>query len=434
MKKILLVLALVATVQIANAQKQSAAKKNVEAAELAIQNPKKAAKGATWLKLGEAYLKAYDAPTSNIWVGLSQQEMALVMGNQQPISQEQVTLADGTYLKLVYDDKDIYISQAGAIAFFQVTQPVVDNALEKAVEAYAKAYELEPKKGDDVAKAYNAISVKYNTEAVAYYSLGQLKKAADSFARGSEILAMAPSSAIDTSAVYNAGLVYLQATEYDNAYKYYKKCYDLGYYADNGTVFSSLADICIHKGDTLSSEKFLTEGFEKFPESQGILIGLINLNLSSGKSPDTIFALIEKAKANEPNNASLLCAEGNIYLQLGDVEKAAASYDKCAVVNPNYEYGYIRKGIMYYDLALKAQLAASADNLSDAEYMGFVSDLEKYLRACIEPFTKAYEITKDESIKPTLAEYLKNAYFRFRTESPEALEAYNKYDKISKGL
>ena len=53
MKKILLVLALIATVQFAYAQKPEALKKAVEKAEVEAQNPKKAAKAATWLKLGD---------------------------------------------------------------------------------------------------------------------------------------------------------------------------------------------------------------------------------------------------------------------------------------------------------------------------------------------------------------------------------------------
>ena len=143
MKKILLVLALIATVQFAYAQKPEALKKAVEKAEVEAQNPKKAAKAATWLKLGEAYLKAYDAPAGNIWIGASQQELTIALAGQKPVAQEQV----GNYLKLVYADKDVYLNEAGSVAFYEVTNPIVENALEKAVEAYKKAYELEPKKG-----------------------------------------------------------------------------------------------------------------------------------------------------------------------------------------------------------------------------------------------------------------------------------------------
>ncbi len=58
-----------------------------------------------------------------------------------------------------------------------------------------------------------------------------------------------------------------------------------------------------------------------------------------------------------------------------------------------------------------------------------MEEYEKTLKACIEPFEKAYETTKDASIKSSIAEYIKNACFRFRTD-PEYKAKYEKYDAI----
>ena len=60
MKRILIALAIVLSVQFADAQTKSPAdaKKAVEAAEAAAQNAKKATKVATWTKLAETYLGA----------------------------------------------------------------------------------------------------------------------------------------------------------------------------------------------------------------------------------------------------------------------------------------------------------------------------------------------------------------------------------------
>ena len=61
MKKIIIALAVLLSVQFANAQVKPAAtaKKAVESAELASQDPKKAPKVATWLNLAKAYMGAY---------------------------------------------------------------------------------------------------------------------------------------------------------------------------------------------------------------------------------------------------------------------------------------------------------------------------------------------------------------------------------------
>ncbi len=77
--------------------------------------------------------------------------------------------------------------------------------------------------------------------------------------------------------------------------------------------------------------------FTEFPQSQSILIGLINYYLKSNESTDRLFELLDKAKANEPNNASLFYVEGNIRSQLGDTENAVKAYRKCAEINPEVD-------------------------------------------------------------------------------------------------
>lgn len=432
MKKIFLVLALIATVQIANAQKTEAVRKAVAAAEAASENPKKATKAATWLKLGEAYLKAYDAPIGNIWVGESQQELNLTLGGQAPVSQEEVTIGGTPYLKLVYSDKNIYLGEGGNVAFYEVTAPVVDNALEKALAAYQKAYELDPKKAKEVGEVQSRIAQKYNEEAAACYNKGNYSLASELFVKAADASANAPLTYTDTNAVYNAALCAVTASDYNTANGLYERCYNLGYYSENGDVFARLSDISMHLGDSVKAKNYLEEGFSKFPQSQGILIGLINYYIGSGEGTDRLFELIGQAKKNEPNNASLYYVEGNIFRQLGDFDKAAAAYDKCAEINPEYEYGYIGKGIMYYDRAIEIQTLAN-DEYDDAKYNELVKQFEAALKGCIEPFVNAFEVTKDESIKPTIAEYLKNAYFRFRDESPENQAAYDKFAKFAKG-
>ena len=84
MKRILIALAMLAAVQAADAQVKSpdAAAKAVEKAKVASQDTKKAAKVATWVNLGKAYLDAYNAPAGNAWVGASKQELMLLMGSE----------------------------------------------------------------------------------------------------------------------------------------------------------------------------------------------------------------------------------------------------------------------------------------------------------------------------------------------------------------
>ncbi len=430
MKKILLALAVLASMQVANAQVKSAAdaKKAVEAAEAAASNEKKAIKTATWIKLGQEYVKAYDAPTGNIIPGSSKTELALMMGSEKPVSTEAVEIQGTPYTKEVYADKNLYFNANGQLAVIEVTKPVYADALEKAIAAYQKAYDLDAShaKSKDIAAAFDLIGQKYNTEAYNRYTLGDLASASKYFEKAAEVEALAPLSKIDTTSIYNAGFTAWATKDMSKAKELFEKCYNLGYYYEGGEVFAKLADV-----DTLNTKKYLEEGFEKFPQSQSILIGLINYYLKSNESTDRLFELLDKAKANEPNNASLFYVEGNIRSQLGDTENAVKAYRKCAEINPEYEYGFIGEGTMYYNKAIEVQTKAQ-DELDDTKYMALVKEFEEDLKACIPAFEKAFEVTKSEQVKAGVAEYLKNAYYRFRDEGADYKAGYEKYSTYGK--
>ena len=430
MKKILLALAVLASMQVANAQVKSAAdaKKAVEAAEAVASNEKKAVKTATWLKLGQEYVKAYDAPTGNIIPGSSKTELALMMGSEKPVSTEAVEIQGTPYTKEVYADKNLYFNANGQLAVIEVTKPVYADALEKAIAAYQKAYDLDAShaKSKDIAAAFDLIGQKYNTEAYNKYTLGDLASASKYFEKAAEVEALAPLSKIDTTSIYNAGFTAWATKDMSKAKELFEKCYNLGYYYEGGEVFAKLADV-----DTLNTKKYLEEGFEKFPQSQSILIGLINYYLKSNESTDRLFELLDKAKANEPNNASLFYVEGNIRSQLGDTENAVKAYRKCAEINPEYEYGFIGEGTMYYNKAIEVQTKAQ-DELDDTKYMALVKEFEEDLKACIPAFEKAFEVTKSEQVKAGVAEYLKNAYYRFRDEGADYKAGYEKYSTYGK--
>ncbi len=430
MKKILLALAMFAAIQVADAQVKSAAdvKKSVEAAEAATQNVKKAVKTATWLKLGQEYVKAYDAPTGNILPGSNKTELTLMMGSEKPVSSEEVTVNNEKYTKDVYADKNLYFNQNGQLVIIEVTKPVYEDALERAVKAYQKAYELDEKhaKDKDVAAAFDDISKKYVTEAFNKYTFGDVATASKLFEKAADVEALAPLSKIDTSVIYNAGFTAMAAKDNERALKFFKRCYDLGYYYEGGEVFARLAEV-----DTLNTKKYLEEGFSKFPQSQSILIGLINYYLKNNEDPETLFGLLDKAKANEPNNASLFYVEGNIRAQLGQIDKAVVAYEECAKINPEYEYGFIGEGTMFYNRAIELQTKAQ-EEIDDAKYMALVKEFEESLKSCIAPFEKAFEITKDANIKAGIASYLKNAFYRFREESAENQTKYEKYAEIAK--
>ena len=435
MKKILIALAVLLSVQVADAQTKTpeAAKKAVESAEVAAANPKKAAKLATWTKLASAYMDAYNAPAGAAWLGASKQELQILMGNQKPISTENVVVAGDQLVKEVYADKEFYYNVNGQLAIINVTKPVVEDALAKAAEAYKKAGELDVKgsKSKDIMAGLANVASKYIDDGMNCYQFGDLAKASQLFEKAANVSAIAPLSKVDTTALYNAAYTAWAGKDYERAKNFFEKCLDANYYYEGGEVFAKLGDVYTNLGDAKKGAEILEKGFVKFPQSQSILIGLINYYMTSGEDTDRLFTLIDEAKKNEPDNASLYYVEGNIYKELKNVEKAVESYYKCAEINPEYEFGYIGAGILYYELAIELQEKAS-NEYDDKKYNELVGQLEQALKNALDPFEKAYAVSKDDQLKVSVAEYLKNIYYRFYSNGPEYEAGYKKYDEVVK--
>lgn len=433
MKRILIALAIVLSVQFADAQTKSPAdaKKAVEAAEAAAQNEKKATKVATWMKLAESYIAAYDAPTGSVMTGASKQELAFLMGNEKPVSQEEVVLGGQPYIKEVYENKNLYFNAAGQLAIVEVTKPVYADALEKALAAYKEADKVDAKKSKlkDINLGIENIASKYQGEAFNKYQFGDYAAASVFFEKAADAMATAPLSKVDTTALYNAGFTAWMVKDYPRAKTFFEKCLENDYYYEGGEVYAKLGDVYANLGENKRGAEVLEEGFVKFPQSQSILIGLINYYISSNENTDRLFELIGEAKKNEPNNASLYYVEGNIYKELGDNEKAIETYYKCSEINPDYEYGYIGAGILYYNLAIEIQDKA-ANEFDDAKYAALVADFEKALMDAYEPFEKAYAISKANDVRVNVAEYLKNICYRFRDKDPKYEAGYTKYDNV----
>ena len=429
-----MVLALAAAFTAANAQVKtvSAATSALEKAKADVENPKKAGKFATWIKYGQALLSAYEAPAGSGWIGATRQDVQMISNNERPLRTESVVLGGEQWEKDVYETRDYYYNSMGQLGMIEVTKPIVENALAEAVNAFAKAGELDAKscKAKDIKAALQSIQGKFIEHAYTQYTMGNYAKASEDFEGAVRAAGTAPLSVLDTNSVYNAGFTSWVAGDVARAKKFFEDCLKVGYYSEDGEVFAKLADIAGKEGDADKSRDILEEGFQKFPQSQSILVGLINYYLTNNGSTDRLFELLGKAKENEPNNPSLYYVEGNIRKQLEMYDEAVEAYRACAGIDPNYAYGYIGEGILYYDLAIKYQEEAQ-NEMDDAKYRILDAKFVEALKSCIPAFEKAIDLV-DDTTKVGVAEYLKNACFRFRADE-EYAEKYKKYEAIVAG-
>ena len=436
MKRIFIALSLILSLTMVSAQPKNAADalKAVNKAEAAAADAKKAAKPATWIALAKAYVDAYDQPAKNILTGTPQTEVKLFLKDQPVLGTTQKQGAEGMYTVDSYADKDLYYNTDGILEFYLVTKPAVEgDLLGKAVEALGKAKEVDPKdsKAKDISQMMTDIHGKLSNEALSEYLAGNFEKAAGLFKKTAATSENPLIGKVDSLNTYYTALVSNMAGNKDQAIDYYKKCLDMGIY-QNGNTFSNLADVYKNMGDTLACKEVLEKGFVEFPENDGILIGLINLYIDSKDDTNRLFELIHAAQNLNPTNASLFYVEGNVYKQLGDIDNAAKLYAKSVEVDPNYTFGPLGLGALYYDKAIDLQTKAG-EELDDNKYFALMKEMDEYLEKAIDPFEKSFTMTDDPELKAAIAEYLKNIYFRLRDKNPEYEALSKKYEAFLKG-
>jgi len=414
MKKLLLALALIAcTMQAAFAQKSDAdMQKAVDKAVAASQDAKKATKAATWLNLGKAYLAAYTNPTSSIALGVDRATWDL-MSKEKPAAEEAVTVNGSNYTKLTYSHVDVYFNGSGQLEFAVVTKPSVEgDLLGEAAKAYSKAFELGAKEKDVNDKLTEIVTL-YNSAAYNAYTLGDSALASKMFKGAADVAYTAPCTAPGDDSAFNAALTAVSVGDYETALKYYTICMDHNY-GENGDVNARLADVYGAMGNTAKQKEMLEAGFAKYPQNQAIIIGLINYAEANNEDPNYVLSLLDKAKENDPNNASIYGVEGNILSEMKRYEEAEAAFRTSIEKDPTYHYALYAWGKMWYERAVEFQVAADELPLTapQREYDAIIKNRDEAVTKCIEPLEKCFNESQEMDYKVACAEYLRRAYYQ----------------------
>lgn len=433
MKKLVLAIALVCSLQLAYAQKPDAdMQKAVDKALAATQDAKKAAKPATWTKLGDAYLKAYQNPTSNITMGIDKQTFQM-MSSEKPKSVSSVEIEGTPLEKWSLSRADVFFNEGGMLVMVIVTRPSVPgDLLGEAAKAYSKAFELGGKE-KDIAPKLNEIEEDYINDALNAYRMKDMAKASDLFLGANAVSLLPPSAGENFEAAYNAAFTAMTVKNYERAESLLNHCVEGGYLSD-GNVYANLADCAIAKADTTAAKNHLASGLTAFPNNPVILTNLINLYLQTNEDPEKIVELLDEAKKMLPDNASLYFVEGNIYTKIKSYDKAIDAYQRGLVVDPNYDMCYY--GIANVSVEKAKDLEAEREALDLRNYRKYdelTDKLNEVYAEAIPSFEKCYDASKDAQVKSVAATYLKQLTFLLRNKDPKYKEAYEKWDAIVKG-
>ena len=435
MKKLLFALVMLVTIQLGAQPKEvSDALKALDRAKSASENAKRATNPKTWTTLASAYMGVYEAPIKSIWLGASRVEIKVLLKDQRIENTETVTIGDVVLTVDHYADKKLYYNEAGELAAWVIKENYVDiDPLDKAFESIVRASEVDDRgrSTKEITELMQSLKGKYFNEAMSKYTLGKFDLASIYFEKAADVSSHKILNSMDTVLIYYAGLTAFMVQDFDRAIRFFNKAIANGYDV-NGDAFSYLAEAYKAKGDIEKTKEVLNAGFRKYPSTQSILVSLINTYLESNDDPEKILELIHQAQKNEPNNPTLFYAEGNVWKNLNNIEKAIETYSKSVEIDPGYYFGFFAIGTAYYDKAVEISNKA-AEELDDAKYEALVAELEKNLEAAIEPFEKCFNATEDAEIKQVVAEYLKNIFFRFREKGDDYKANYEKYNSFASG-
>lgn len=114
----------------------------IEKSDADIADAKKNAKASTWINRGKALYEAAVEPTKSLFVNMDAAMLKLAVG--EPSATKQVTLLNVPYEAWEYPYFIAYIKDGKVVTWTQ-TDWVLKEAPAMAIEAYNKAYEIDPK-------------------------------------------------------------------------------------------------------------------------------------------------------------------------------------------------------------------------------------------------------------------------------------------------
>jgi tetratricopeptide (TPR) repeat protein len=384
-----------------------------------IENPKKNIKTKNWMERGELLMDIYSVNLQYVRNDMSASEAKLFFMEPNEIKKTQ----KGTDMieEYIYD-RITLIFKNDALDDWVETNKIHENPLPEAKKAFEKVIELdtEGKYNEELKEKLNQLKLLFESQAVYSYNHDNYEDAYDNFIEIIKINELEVlEGVVDTVIFYNAGRIASELGKNKDAIDMFKAADKYDY--NNPFLYVFLNNSYNAVGDTAAGVEALKKGFKKYPESQNILIELINYYLLRGLA-DEALDYLAIAKEDDPSNISFYFAEGTLYDKLERFDDAKRSYEYCLELDSNYFNAQYNLGVLYYNKAVKLYEEANLINdIQEYEEAKAVADAE--IANALPYIERAHEINPDdiESLKT-----LKTLYYRLQMD--------DKYDEVVKRL
>ncbi len=394
-------------------------KKKVEKSDDDIQDPKKNIKASTWLKRGELFQDVFMLGLEQLQEGIA--PTTVILFYKDPISIDSDTVEDN--LRETYNYEHMtYTFVNGALQDWKRKDPIHEDPLRVAIDAYLKTLELDEKGklGDKVKENLIVIKNQLKRDGVNHYYSDDYDMALGLFENVLEVNNLELfAGEFDTIMVQYAGIIsreIAQKTEsnelYQNAIDYYLLLAEIDFGGPNTYLQIKMDYMAL--GDTLKALEILKEAYVKYPDTINIIANVADTYIQL-KLFDEGIEFMDKVIANNPTIPEAYYWNGRLLINKEEVEyvdKAIESYKKAGELDPTiyyvwYDVGYIYylQGVDFYDRSNTEEHVATRDQLLEL-------GKEKYEEA-IPALEKAYELnTENETVKFETLDLLQRIYYK----------------------
>lgn len=291
-----------------------------------------------------------------------------------------------------------------------------DDPLTMALESYKKALELDDKDkfGKSVKIKLTLLTNDLTNQAVGCFNEDDYAGALKSFEQildiqNIDIVKEDNPGAVDTVILFNAGLAAYNAKDYPTAVKYYGEAAKHGY--NGARTYSLISDSYMLMQDTMGALNAVQEGFEKYPNDNGVLTSMIDLYLKLDRKEEAM-KYLNMAIEQDPTNVTYYFAQGTLYETFGDEANAIKSYEKAMEIDPTFFNAYYNLGALYYNKGVKQiEFANSVPANENEKYVAETKKADIWFEKSLPYMEKCEEINPTD---PMTLESLKNLYYRMQ--------------------
>lgn len=310
-----------------------------------------------------------------------------------------------------------------------------DNALQTAMESFAKADELAKGNSEYYISDANSLPVLKSQQINTLWGvyLNQGVAAFQSKSNEDAIVAFEKSSLvnpIDTTGYLYAGLASQNAKSYDNALKNFEKYFEVG--GESADVYGYMIYIVgTEQDDSEGALELIKKAKEAFPKNTLFPKQEIDILIKLDKVDEAITGL-ENAIVAEPENAQLHFSLGVMYDNLKNKEKAIAAYEGSIKADANFYNAHFNLAVLRYNDVVEMvkernNLGISATDLKKSKEMDV--EINEQLKLVLPNWEKVHELDSKDS---TPMETLKYIYVQLKLyDKAEAMQA--KLDESGSG-